>query len=145
MISCTEFIPAYSEFFKFLHQKAGRKEVDRFWNYLSDTYLKDTLKRLIKQHGLRGCWLYWTQTLNEEAAEFVLVLDEDNNYFGWDMRKCPSKGRLLKYRHCTPYPDYCRHCDALYNRVLKPLGYEYKIDFSRCDRAQCKGSIRKRV
>ena len=34
MISCTEFIPAYSELFTFLENKYGRAEVDNFWEYL---------------------------------------------------------------------------------------------------------------
>ena len=34
MISCTEFIPAYSELFNFLDENYGRKEVDCFWEYL---------------------------------------------------------------------------------------------------------------
>ena len=36
MISCTEFIPAYSELFTFLEDKHGRDEVDRFWEYLTN-------------------------------------------------------------------------------------------------------------
>lgn len=42
MISCTEFIPAYSEGFKYLEEKGGHKKVDEFWAYLSDLYLSDT-------------------------------------------------------------------------------------------------------
>ena len=34
MISCTEFIPAYSELFTYLEDQYGREEVDRFWKYL---------------------------------------------------------------------------------------------------------------
>ena len=34
MISCTEFIPAYSELFSFLEERHGRGEVDNFWTYL---------------------------------------------------------------------------------------------------------------
>lgn len=34
MISCTEFIPCYSELFTYLERKAGREEVSRFWKYL---------------------------------------------------------------------------------------------------------------
>ena len=36
MISCTEFIPAYSEGFKFLEQMGVRKEVEKFWGELSE-------------------------------------------------------------------------------------------------------------
>ena len=39
MISCTEFIPAYSELFKFLESKGGPEAVEYFWNYLSDNFL----------------------------------------------------------------------------------------------------------
>ncbi len=34
MISCTEFIPAYSELFKFLHERGGREAVVKFWESL---------------------------------------------------------------------------------------------------------------
>lgn len=36
MISCTEFIPAYSYFFKFLEEKGGHEAVMSFWEYLTD-------------------------------------------------------------------------------------------------------------
>lgn len=138
MISCTDFIPAYSEYFKFLEKKAGKNAVIKFWEYLSDKYLKSSLRKLVKKYGLKGCWIYWSKTLNEEAADFVMELDEEKGVFKINMRKCPSKGRLMKIKHIKPYRDYCLHCDVLYRRILEPLGYDYFIDLSRCDRAKCK-------
>ena len=35
MISCTEFIPLYSEFFKYLDKDGGHDAVMEYWNYLS--------------------------------------------------------------------------------------------------------------
>ena len=49
MISCTEFIPAYSEGFKFLESIGGREEVEKFWSELSDRYLKDSLTKLVAE------------------------------------------------------------------------------------------------
>jgi len=136
MISCTEFIPAYSELFKFLESRGGKEAVLDFWNYLSDEFLGN-LKSAVEQHGLRGCWEYWSHTLGEEAADFTMELDEEAGEFRIVMHHCPSKGRLIEYEQIEPYHDYCRHCDVLYRRVLEPLGYEYKIDLSECDRAKC--------
>ena len=136
MISCTEFIPAYSQLFKTLEQLGGREAVDAFWHYLSDNFLHN-LRDLVLAHGIRGCWLYWSHTLNEEAADFTMELDEEAGTFRIDMHHCPSKGRLLEMRHIEPYPDYCRHCDVLYRRVLEPLGYRCDADLSRCDQAAC--------
>jgi len=141
MISCTEFIPAYSELFKFLEDQGGRKAVHDFWNYLSDTCLGN-LRTLVKQNGIRGCWLYWSQTLNEEAADFTMELDEEVGEFRIIMHHCPSKGRLLECKHIEPYQDYCKHCDVLYRRVLEPLGYEYSLDDSECDKAKCSVILR---
>ncbi len=136
MISCTEFIPAYSELFRFLEARGGRAAVVEFWHELSDRYLTD-LRDLVAARGLRGCWDYWSHTLNEEAADFTMDLDEQAGVFRIAMHRCPSKGRLLADRHLTPYPAYCDHCDALYRRVLEPLGYTYDIDLSHCDEARC--------
>lgn len=143
MISCAEFIPAYSELFKFLEKNGGKPAVLDFWNFLSDTYLT-TLRDLVAAHGLKGCWLYWSRALNEEAADFTMELDEQAGEFRIIMHRCPSKGRLLELTHVKPYRDYCRHCDVLYRRVLEPLGYEYDVDLSETDKARCAVTIRSR-
>ncbi len=70
MISCTEFIPAYSEGFKFFEIIGGRQELEKFWSYLSDLYLKDTLGKMVEEEGLEGCFTYFSKSLNEEAADF---------------------------------------------------------------------------
>lgn len=143
MISCTEFIPAYSELFKFLHARGGKREVEAFWEYLSDTFLHN-LRDLVKANGIRGCWLYWNHTLNEEAADFTMEIDEAKGEFRIDMHHCPSMGRLLELKHLDPYPDYCQHCDTLYRRVLEPLGYTYSVDLSRCHEAACSLVVKRR-
>ena len=143
MIPCTDFIPAYSELFKFLEEKGGREAVVGFWNYLSDTFL-DNLRDAVKAHGIRGCWLYWSHTLNEEAADFTMELDEEAGEFRIVMHDCPSKGMLRECSHVEPYYDYCGHCDVLYRRVLEPLGYECIVDMSECDRARCSVLIRRK-
>jgi len=143
MIPCTEFIPAYSEMFKYLEKKGGREAVLDFWNYLSDNFL-DNLKDLVTEYGIRGCWLYWTHTLNEEAADFTMELDEEAGEFRIAMHDCPSKGLLLKLKHVEPYHDYCGHCDVLYRRVLEPMGYAYEFNDSECDKAKCSIVIRRK-
>ncbi len=136
MISCTEFIPTYSELFKYLHSKGGKEEVVRFWEDLSDNFLGN-LRELAEQKGLAGCFEYWSHTLTEEAADFRMILDEDKGVFQFHMRYCPSMGRLLGEKHIEPYEYYCHHCDTLYRRVLEPLGFKYKIDLSECHKARC--------
>lgn len=136
MISCTEFIPAYSEGFKFLEKINGREEVEKFWDRLSDLYLKDSLKKLIMEEGLAGCYNYWSHSLNEEAANFTMVLDEKIGEFYIDMHHCPSKGMLMQMKHMEPYHSYCDHCQALYKPIAEKAGfvYETKID---SDNARC--------
>lgn len=143
MISCTEFIPSYSELFKFLHQTGGKEAVLRYWEDLSDAFLTN-LRGLATEKGLAGCFEYWSHTLTEEAADFRMTLDPEQGMFEIDMRHCPSKGRLLEFEHIEPYEYYCEHCDLLYRRVLEPLGYEYDIDLSHCDEARCKLTVRQR-
>ena len=142
MISCTEFIPAYSELFKFLDAKDGKKGVVKFWEELSDAFL-DNLRDLTAKKGVEGCFEYWSHTLTEEAADFKMTFDKDNGVFEIEMRHCPSKGRLLEIEHIEPYDFYCEHCDTLYRRVLEPLGFEYDIDLSHCEDATCRVTVRK--
>ena len=144
MISCTEFIPAYSELFKFIEAKEDKKAVVGFWEYLSDTFLTN-LNDLVVEQGIEGCWTYWSKTLGEEAADFTMELDEEEGEFSIAMHHCPSKGRLLEYKQIEPYRDYCEHCDLLYRRVLEPLGYKYELDRSRTDHARCRLTVSKKT
>lgn len=142
MIACTEFIPAYSEMFKYLQAKGGKAAVVKFWENLSDNFLSN-LRDLAGRKGLAGCYDYWRHTLTEEAADFRMTLDEDEGVFQIHMRYCPSMGRLLQEEHIEPYEFYCEHCDVLYRRVLEPLGFEYDIDMSKCHQAECVLTVRK--
>ena len=138
MISCTEFIPAYSELFKYLDNKHGKQAVIKFWEDLSDNFLGN-LRELAQKKGLAGCFEYWSNSLTEEAADFRMSLDEENDVFEIEMRYCPSMGRLLEEKHIVePYEFYCEHCDTLYRRVLEPLGFKYDIDLSECKDAKCR-------
>jgi len=143
MIPCTDFIPAYSELFKTLNKINGKKAVEDFWKYLAENFLTN-LRSLVKKHGLKGCWLYWQHTLNEEAAGFTMELNEKKGFFRIKMHKCPSKGRLLKIKHIKPYHDYCRHCDVLYRHILEPLGFEYIFDSTKCYKASCSITVKAR-
>lgn len=143
MISCTEFIPAYSEGFKFLENRGGSGEVEKFWEHLSDLYLKESLKKYVENFGLEGCYIYWMKTLNEEAADFKMMLNEDKDELKLEMYKCPSKGILLDINYMKPYKNYCGHCPAIYSRVLDPLGYEFIMDLSCTDEGKCSVLIRK--
>ncbi len=140
MISCTEFIPAYNELFKFLDARGGREAVECFWEYLADRFLGN-LESTVAQHGLRGCWMYWSGSLNEEAADFTMEIDDEEGWFRITMHRCPSMGRLIELDQVEPYHDYCRHCEVLYRRVLDRLGYRFTIDRSQCHEARCVSTV----
>ena len=139
MISCTEFIPAYSELFKFLETKGGYDEVLRYWDYTADTYVETLLGPLADEKGILGCWEYWARALNEEAADFTMTMDPEKQELIIDMHHCPSKGLLLELDYMQPYHAYCKHCDILYDRVLHKRGIAQENDQSHCDEAKCCG------
>jgi len=140
MISCTEFIVAYSELFAYLDHKHGRDEVSRFWKYLFEPDGKGIpLIKFVEKEGIRGCFSYWTGTLNEEAADFSMYVNEKRGFFKNVMHYCPSKGRLLQLKDeigIEPYYDYCLHCDS-YRSAVEKVGLKYIFDFSETDRAAC--------
>ena len=142
MISCTEFIPAYSEGFKFLESMGGRGEVENFWAILSRLFLRDSLDRLVAEEGLKGCYTYWSHSLNEEAADFTMSLDEEKGEFSIEMHHCPSKGMLLYMEFMEPYPSYCDHCGALYRPVVEKYGFTYQEEIN-ANHAKCKLTVKK--
>ena len=140
MISCTEFIPAYSELFHYLDETFGRDEIDRYWATLFKPDGKGgTLITALLAEGIHGCWTHWTHSLNEEAADFVMYLNEKRGFFFNEMFWCPSKGKLLKLQDeigLKPYPDYCLHCDG-YRLAVEKAGLKYIYNFIGTDKAAC--------
>ncbi len=140
MISCTEFIPAYSELFSYIEDFHGRQAVSDFWKELFDpTTGAVPLDAYIAREGIRGCFSYWTHSLNEEAADFTMYLNEKAGWFLLVMHHCPSKGRLLDLQQDTrlePYHDYCLHCDS-YRFAVEKHGLRYVYNFAGVDRAAC--------
>lgn len=120
MISCTEFIPAYSELFAFIDERYGRAELVRFWEELADEFLFN-LRDLVAEKGLQGMHEYWSHTLSEEGADCRIVLSDDE--FRIEMDHCPSTAILRRNEHITPFADYCEHCKVLYKHVIEPYGF----------------------
>ena len=143
MISCTEFIPLYSEFFKFLEKLGGHDAVVDFWVYLSDRNIGDktnpnSLASFCERlGGFEGARAYWTHTLTEEACDLYRIYDPENRYIYDHLRHCPSRGMLNSLKHIEPYYDYCEHCNVIYQRVLKNYGIVYERDASKVDNAEC--------
>ena len=140
MISCTEFIPSYSELFTYLEEKHGRAEVDNLWKYL---FKPDgdgiPLVNYVQKEGIHGCFSYWAGTLNEEAADFTMYLNEKAGWFQIVMHHCPSKGRLLTLKDeigISPYHDYCLHCDS-YRSAVEKIGLKYIFNFTGIEKAAC--------
>jgi len=140
MISCTEFIPSYSELFSYLDDNYGYKEVENFWKYLFEPDGKGIpLINNVKKEGIRGCYTYWAGSLNEEAADFTMYLNEKKGFFMIKMHRCPSKGRLLELKDeigIVPYPNYCLHCDS-YRAAVEKVGLKYIYNFEGTDHASC--------
>lgn len=145
MISCTEFIPSYSELFSYLDENlGGHKEVEKFWEYLFKPNEKGIpLINYARAKGLRGCWEYWNSTLTEEAADNTRVFNEKEGWIHSTMHYCPSKGRLLKLKEelgIKPYYDYCGHCDY-YRAMLNEVGLDWIRNHLDTDKASCRSII----
>ncbi len=144
MISCTEFIPSYSELFKYLHERYGYGEVRRFWAYLFKPDGKGIpLVNFLKKNGLAGAVEYWNGTLKEEAADVTRWYNLEEGWVYSEMHYCPSKGRLLKMEEelgVAPYAHYCDHCD-FYRASLEMFGLRYVRNNLKVDQASCSSFI----
>ena len=143
MISCTEFIPLYSEFFKYLEKRGGHDEVMKYWIHISDTSIGDISNpnslayKCEKLGGFEGAIAYWGHTLTEEACDLFQMEDRVNKVRYSHMRHCPSRGMLNDLSHVEPYYDYCEHCNIIYARVLEKYGIVYERDNGRIENAEC--------
>ncbi len=144
MISCTEFIPLYSEFFKFLEKRGGHDAVVEYWEHISDTSIGDKTNpnslayKCEMLGGYEGARAYWGHTLTEEACDLFEMVDEGAKVRYMHMRHCPSRGMLNALSHVEPYYDYCSHCDLIYSRVLEKYGIVYERDKAGIEHAECR-------
>lgn len=143
MISCTEFIPLYSEFFKFLEKQGGHDAVLEYWIHISDTSIGDKTNpnslayRCDRLGGFDGAISYWNHTLTEEACNLFEIKNQQKKLRFTHMRHCPSRGMLNALKHVEPYYDYCSHCKVIYSRVLEKYGVTYIQDNSKVENAEC--------
>ncbi len=148
MISCTEFIPLYSEFFKYLEKNCGGEQaVTDYWIHLSDTSIGDKSNpnslaaKCELLGGYEGSRAYWGHTLTEEACDLYEICNPKEQYTYSVMRYCPSRGMLNSLEHVEPYHDYCKHCKVIYSRVLEKYGIVYERDHSEINKARCKSIL----
>lgn len=137
MISCTEFIPAYSELFKFIDQKSGRQAVYDYWNWLFQPE-KSPLNDLLAEHGMMGIWKNWYVVYTEEACDNTMIQNLREGWHASCMHSCPSKGRFDKLGYMEPFDEYCKHCEC-YDITFKKYGIESVGDSRGEDRASCRG------
>lgn len=140
MISCKEFVPAYSELFIYLDNHYGREEVNRLWDYLfAPTEKGIPLINYAKKDGLKGCVDYWTHIAEEEACDVMFTYNLEEGWYRSQSFHCPSKGRLLELQEeigLVPYKDYCDHCDY-YRLALEEVGLTWVRNHLDVDKAQC--------
>ncbi|MBE6957262.1 MAG: hypothetical protein E7450_07410 [Ruminococcaceae bacterium] len=149
MISCTEFVPLYSEFFRFLEEREGFDAVMRYWLFISgrnvgnraNPYSLSSFLERYKDNPLEGAWKYWCRALSEEASDVIRVYNPKENYIFGRMRHCPSRGRLNALEHIEPYHAYCEHCGVVYAPTLKEFGLVMERDHSKVDRAECRSLL----
>ena len=149
MISCTEFIPLYSELFKFLEKKGGYDAVLDYWYFIADNGVSDrtNVNSLIsflerdKENPLDGAWKYWVKSLTEEACDLFRVYDRERGLIYSHMRHCPSRGMLNSLEHIEPYCKYCEHCSVIYHPALLEYGLDRHRDNSLVENAECRSLI----
>ena len=137
MISCTEFIPAYSEFFKFVDRRSGRQAVYDFWDALFQPENSPLDGLITKYDRLRGCWENWYLVYTEEACDNTMLYNQEEGWMVGCMHHCPSKGRFQKLGYMEPFDEYCRHCDS-YDIVFKKHGIGHVMDYRGNECAKCR-------
>jgi len=143
MLSCTEFIPLYSQFFRYLEKRGGDGAVMEYWIHISDTSIGDKTNpnslayKCELYGGFEGAQAYWGHTLDEEACDTYKITNNEKKYIYSKMRYCPSKGMLNSLSHVEPYHNYCEHCRVIYSRVLEKYGVTYERDHSEIANARC--------
>ena len=123
MLGCQDFCGYYEWTFHYLRRKYGTPAVEKFW---SEAIAKDSQSHYIaagQQELLRGLYEAWSHTGESEQCDWTVSIDESRNHLRMDMRKCPSKGFLIK-NDLNADEDYCDHCIGWIGPALNIIGAE---------------------
>ena len=124
MLSCTEFIPAYSELFKFIEEREGYKGVEDYWIFISDEYVDGFLGPVVTEKGLEGCYDYWSHSLNEEAADFTMTDREGNTL---TLHGFIENGKPIVLNFWASWCPPCRIEMPDFEKVYAELGNEVQF------------------
>ena len=61
MISCTDFIPVYSELFCYLEEHYGRGEIDNYWHAMFKPGGGSPLVNFVQREGIKGCFAFCSE------------------------------------------------------------------------------------
>ena len=84
---------------------------------------------------------YWTHSLSEEGAKYNIKTTKDT--FTIEMLQCPSIKILKEAAHIERYPEYCKHCDILYRRIVEDYNFSYNIKYINPELGKCRIVIKK--
>ena len=135
MISCTESIYVYNEFFNFLDTHHGIEAVKTFWRFVADTSF-DGPRRAIEKGGMDAIYNYLKETWEDEGDVFDIERDEDS--ITVEVHNCSSVRKLRRAAHITRYPDYCGHCPAMYEYLFDDLGYHFEMEHTNEELGVCR-------
>ena len=135
MISCTETILVYNEFFNFLDERYGKEEVETYWRYVADTVF-DAPREAIKKGGLHAVYQYLSETWEEEGD--VFDIERDRTSVSVTVHNCSSVRKLRRAKHVKRYGDYCGHCPVMYKRLFHDLGYDFQMELLDPEKGVCK-------
>lgn len=127
-MNCSEtFVMAYNRIFTYLASLGGAEEVEVFWDELSDSVTQD-LRKAVKERGLAGAAAYWSNTLEDEGANFIVHLTRNHKRQRLYLliTECPSL-RKLKEQGAEPWCGYCHHCTRLYRPIFEEAGYNFNL------------------
>ncbi|MFH0965791.1 MAG: hypothetical protein V2A58_17470 [Planctomycetota bacterium] len=141
MISCTETILVYNEFFLFLEERHGRQAVETYWHFVADTAF-DGPRAAIREGGLDAVYDYLRETWGEEGDVFDIERDETSVRV--TVHNCSSVRKLRKAKHITRYADYCGHCPVMYARLFDDLGYDFEMDRTDPEKGICSVRVSRR-
>lgn len=135
MISCTESIHVYNEFFNYIDKRYGPEAVETFWHFVADTSLEEP-RQAIREGGMDAIYTYLKETWEEEGDVFDIHRDE--NSVTVEVHNCSSVRKLRKAQHIKRYVNYCGHCPVVYERFFDDLGYRFEMELINPDLGICK-------
>lgn len=108
----------YNLLFKMAEEDYGYSELEKMWETMALTL--NELNTLVSKKQIDGCLEYWKPKV-EKWKDATIRQAPNSKMIVMTIPECPAMKAID-----NPSQVYCKHCEVMYNKILRPYNIRFR-------------------